>query len=658
MTEFNTQPSYWALLIGVNSDSERPLKGCVRDVREITAALKKSLADVKIQLFTADDKNATAESSGSPCFPENLATYSNVKSGLEKVSSLAKSGDYIYIHYSGHGLRLEAASKECSSMTTGDLCLNVLEDAGSNHTKPLSGLDLAQIIRTMVANNVTVTLVLDCCFSGSVLRKQWDSNHRSLRYREVDSKIMDFNFSSPCGRVDRDDTARSYDSQYRDASMLPNWLINPRGYTILTACGPHEIAEELRFPRQSYRHGALSYFILRAIKKLGGLGGKHAHIYPYLCSMFRQYHPKQNPMWYGNPDLCFLGSESPNSVLTGAPFAAIWADDRLQLQGGQAHGISAGDQFAVYTISAGRPLVTGTVNNVRPLTSDIEVSDPQSIRSERGYIAKALTCLSLRKFPVHLSLDPSCLEEWQPALAMHENLMFEDKDHSFAYQISRDENTKTYRIRGPSGHETAFSPEDTREELMMTIPSRVLDIVERMARHDMVKELSNEGGEVPLEGLYCASIIDSAGKAFQGGSVIDNQERDALTLAVENSGQTTLYVHVLNLAPQGQVQNILRASYVVVPPKIPEEGLSGKWTHRVKTIIPQALLHKGILECEDVIKVFITNQPTSFASLEMQKLHDSHDRGAVEPGDMEQTPSSGTEDWVSFNFVIRTHRAC
>jgi hypothetical protein len=373
MGDSNSSPTHFALLIGLNADSERPLKGCVRDVREISKYVNNSLVNVHTQLFTADDLPTASETTGQP---ELLATSSNVNAGLQKILSIAEPGSYVYIHYSGHGVRMQA-SNEFSSRTTGDLALNVLEDSSQNVTTPFPGLKLAHILKDMVNKKLTVTLVLDCCFSGSVLRygssSECPSEYSSVRYREHDPVAYDTSSSSP-EEVEKEirDIEEPDDGGYRDASMLPNWLVDPKGYTVITACGPHEVASELSFGGEAseYRHGALSYFLLRAMKKLGGLGGKHAHIYPYLCSMFRQSRPTQNPMWYGNKDLCFFGDTTLSTELTGAPFAVVWRGTRLQLQGGQAHGICVGDQFAVYTIGSGRPLVTGTIKHVRPLTSD------------------------------------------------------------------------------------------------------------------------------------------------------------------------------------------------------------------------------------------------------------------------------------------------
>ncbi|KAI0544755.1 putative caspase [Xylaria curta] len=650
MEDLNSTPTHFALLIGVNSDSERPLEGCVRDVREITKYLKKSLTKVHIQLFTAENDNPTArpEDTG---VPELLATCSNVKSGFERILSSAKRGTYVYIHYSGHGVRMEASS-EYSSRTTGDLALNILEDSGGNDTRPFLGLELAHILKRMVTNGVTVTLVLDCCFSGSVLRK-----NRSVRYREYNPKVYDL-LPSFLGdhETGMKDTESSNDDGYRNASMLPNWLVNPEGYTVITACGPHEIAMELQFPGQTYKHGALSYFILRAMEKLGGLGGKHAHIYPYLCSMFRQYRPTQNPMWYGNPDLCFFGENTLSTELTGAPFAVIWNGPHLKLQGGQAHGICEGDQFAVYTFGTGRPLVIGKVNNVRSLTSDMDVQDPEIIRGKRGCIAKALTRLSLRKYPIELIFGPTCPEDWRDAMGKRENLIFEDKKYPFAFHIAPDENGNAFLIRDNSGRETACSPSNLGAESMTIGPIQVLDTAEHLAKFELVKDLTNNSDELPFGGKYRVALIHPIWRELKMESTVDVQEGDKLRLVVENHGETPLYVHVYNLAPLGQIQNILKASYAVIPPRHLQDGFRGEWSHYVKAAVPKALSQKGMSSCEDIIKVFITSQPTSFASLELPKLGDSHDHRVFKPTGQEQGVSSEREDWVAIDFRIRTHK--
>src|SRR5438477_8484 len=78
---------------------------------------------------------------------------------------------------------------------------------------------------------------------------------------------------------------------------------------ILTACGPHEVARELRFEDEG-RRGALSYFLLSTLSNLGNNSGNQHDIYRYLCARFRESWPKQNPMLFGNRDLYFFAQRT------------------------------------------------------------------------------------------------------------------------------------------------------------------------------------------------------------------------------------------------------------------------------------------------------------------------------------------------------------
>lgn len=168
--------SHYAILIGINVYAERPLKGCVRDVQEIKKYLEEMPSPVHIEMFTATD-SADPNSRGPAEDPMLWPTYENVTSSLEKTTSLAKHGDFVNVHYSGHGTRMEASS-EFSNRSTGDLALNLLEEGEGNNIRYLRGLELAFFLKAMVDKGLIVTLVLDCCFSGSVLRL--DAGVRSL----------------------------------------------------------------------------------------------------------------------------------------------------------------------------------------------------------------------------------------------------------------------------------------------------------------------------------------------------------------------------------------------------------------------------------------------------------------------------------------------
>jgi hypothetical protein len=359
----------------------------VRDVQNITNYLRGVLNSVHIQVLTAT-KSADSESRSPTEEPWLWPTYQNVTSAFEKITVQAIAGDFVYIHYSGHGTRTPwEPYNEFSNRSTGDLALVLLDGGKENQVRHLWGSRLAFSLRAMADKGLVVTLVLDCCFSASVSRRD-DSGIRSLPYNtEIDSRF-------PLDPVKN--LAKGADLlANRDASMLPNWLISPTGYAILVACGPHEFAKELKSV-SGEGNGALSYFLLRTFIEFGGLRKPHKIIYHYLCAQFRKHWPQQNPILYGNKNQGFFGHIDVGIDIPSV--SIVERDGSLHLHAGQAHGVCKGDQFAISPLDSpksdpnarGDVIITKIIQ-VRALTSDLELLDPTPIRAETGWIAKPLT---------------------------------------------------------------------------------------------------------------------------------------------------------------------------------------------------------------------------------------------------------------------------
>ncbi|KAF2804947.1 uncharacterized protein BDZ99DRAFT_491010 [Mytilinidion resinicola] len=461
--------THYAILIGINAYPESPMRGCMRDVQQVRKIIEEMPNPVHIQMFTAspaEDSNLSplAES------PELWPTYDNVTSSVKKITSSAKPGDFVYIHYSGHGTTIKASGGS-SIKSPGDLALVLLEVTDRTNMRYLRGLELAYLLRDMVEKGLTVTLVLDCCFSGSVVRK--DSMVRCLSYDPQTDAAYPLDPSQSLSLE-----AEASRPAYRDVSLRPNWLVNPDGYTILTACGPTEVAKELVLNQNGERHGVLSYFLLRTFAKLGGVGGKQQHIYHHLCARFRETREKrkneQNPMFYGNKNLCFFGRATPR--IRSAPIPIIKKPDgSIQLEAGQAHGICDHDQFSVHPLGSAkedsvsnRTLVIATVTQVRALTSTLKVLETKSVYVETGWMATALTYLSLRKFPVRLELGLPHPGDWTAALQERRSLDVSDSSNTIlgrpiSFYVAMDSDNG-YEIRDETNQPVVHVPTTTSHQ--------------------------------------------------------------------------------------------------------------------------------------------------------------------------------------------------
>lgn len=645
-----TKIKHYALLIGINTYRQKPLKGCVRDVQSIKAYLEGGLNPVHIEMLTATAGNE--QGSTTPIeLPMYWPTYENVTSALRRVTALASPGDFVYIHFSGHGTR-GTPNGAFSNRSTGDLALVLLDQTHKSGVRYLWGPELSGYVKAMVDKELVVTLVLDCCFSASVYR--WDD--RDNRFLPFDPEI-DALFPL--------DTDKSLDSpvdvsENREVSMLPNWLISPDWYAILVACGPNEEAREARFDGE--RHGALSYCLLRTLTECGGLLSRHKEIYDHLCAKFQSYglRPQQNPVLYGNKNLSFFGySRLGGSFAT--TLVVVKKDGGFELPAGEAHGVSAGDQFLLrpmdYTersVTTGQNSVMAKVAQVKGLTSILEPLETTTLRPRTGWVASALTKLALRRFKVRL--DEESLpyhNEWvvgQTGGLLH--IHVEGDNSPCAFHVVKDSNR--YEIRDDSNKRVDNLPHMLYEE---TDANQIFNILEHLARYRLVKELTNNTPADAFSQSFNVRITSRSGEIFNPGCLIEVKHEEAakftLTLEIRNLRRENLYIYIYNLGPDWQVANIYHGTYEAIPQLKSIDKFTGTLTKRFKTKVPLEMRKKGYQECEDIIKIFVTSEPTSFDVLELPKLGELvKAKEPIRGGSKSSTDIS--QSWAALSFTVRT----
>jgi hypothetical protein len=621
-----------------------------------------------IKVFTASqpsDPTAT----GPPEEPALLPTYENITDELKSINDQARAGDAVYIHYSGHGADRQSPQLTGQDPHTDreDFALVIYDQ--TNALKKLPGSKLARLLKAMVDKQLAVTLVLDCCFSGSVTR---DGTKRvsTVRSIDFDSTIDDACSSPP--RMSRE--AR------RDGRIVPQWLVDPAGYTILCACGPYEIAEEFEFENGTF-HGALSYILLRALKSLRRSGMKinSQALYQHICARFHATLPQQNPRHYGNGVLscfgnCLNKAEDPSTAVFFPQEC-----DRLCLRAGYAHGVQQGDEYEVCPFTAAgneadtvqHDTIRVNVSVVRGLTSDVVSSDPAISLSnvKSGWMAKPRTQLRLQNTTIQLMMKDSDISKWQQKLGSHKFLRFCKDDQEGQPCL--------FKVHVNSGHE--YEVLDQSSQPMASLPTvscdrkdatdLVINMLGHVAIYKSVEAIENRFPSVPFSESFVIQLVDAAGVCLSNSGVLDVKDRDELRFKVRNCGEASIYVHLLDLRPLWEIADMIQidgADYIEVSPRNPE--FSGKLTMSV----PDYLVSKGQSRCEDVLKFFVTSRATLIDGLRLKELPRSADGMATSlRGNQDQdrvsnfllklgSPLRGngadplSEDWAALNFVVRT----
>ncbi|KAL7934284.1 caspase domain-containing protein [Trichoderma chlorosporum] len=660
---------HWAILVGLDYyRHEKCLQGSVRDVLTMKEYLEAGPDPVDIAMLTA-----TPPLDSSSCFPQedqrSWPTKSNLENKLIRVIQNAKPGDFVYIHYSGHGAREPSRDKAAHQL--GNLALTLFEndEHGISYFK---GELLGKCLSRMVREGFLVSVVLDCCFSGSVMGT---GDIRGVGIRSVDYDPVIAAATPP----EHQDFLSSYDADYplRDSMLQPNqWFVNPDGYTIISACGPHETAHELEV-KSVGRRGALSYFLIETLHALRSRGVEitHESLYEYMRIKFHIFWPQQTPMRYGNKNFSFFSGPITTS---STPFTNIYTNgDSLCLDVGEAHGVHVGDTYTLHPpdwqrdigVQEGSTPVTARVEAVHSLTSDLANIEPevvkQKIKTETGWRAKPLTSLSQWKISVRLpaSIYDQIQQIRAPAEQRYLHVCASDKDgEACMFNVVLDDQ-KCYKIldglKGPIANLPAI-PADAQEA-----DQRLMDTLQHISQFKYAESIENRIPDASFEALFSLVSSVSGGSDPSNSAVFNVKHGGIWQLEIENKGKDALYFALFNFTPSWKVHNLLSAS-----------GRNGFWVLEpnckevlpLEMDVPEFLQSQNERCCEDIIKIFITNRAVSFPSMILPELplYGSYHRG--QPYDVGNGLSalitgltgslrghhSKDEKWATRSYIIKT----
>jgi hypothetical protein len=140
-----------AFLVGINRYRipGADLRGCVNDVNNLKTSL------VKYYGFPA---------SGIKTLLDLKATKKNMQAGVEKLLRGAKRGDVLLFHYSGHGSNVPDKNGDEADFRDEIVCPTDLD-----WKDPLTD-DWLRKMFDGVPDGVNLTVIMDCCHSGSITR--------------------------------------------------------------------------------------------------------------------------------------------------------------------------------------------------------------------------------------------------------------------------------------------------------------------------------------------------------------------------------------------------------------------------------------------------------------------------------------------------------
>ncbi|MFL6231920.1 MAG: caspase family protein [Thermoanaerobaculia bacterium] len=668
-------PQRWALLIGINSypnfSPRGQLTGCIHDVEVMRQVLIDSFNFPESQIALLIDGQATRE---------------GILGAMKDLVQKAGPEDVVVVHYSGHGSQmtdLEGDEPDGLDETI------VPSDSGRapHENRDIKDDEIYLWLKDLTAKTSNVTLIFDCCHSGTIVRDDFGGAERWI---EPDLRPQEQLPPSPIPEIFRG----ALDGG-RDVGP-GGWLPLGEKYVLLSGCRRDEKACEMEEPGGN-RHGALTFFLAQELRKAES-GTTYRDLFEALAPRVSSQFPAQHPQLEGARDMALFGIDriEPMRFVQVVQRTA----DRVILGGGAACGLTEGSQWAIY------PTGTKTVTPEMEPLGRVSITAVRAVTSEArllGEIRPGAVVAGLRAVEESHALETRLPVEVVAPSGQDVQALLDGLDRSKLLRRAEPGHAKvrvyllarravvprnapvpmlgvlreeTWAVVGEDGQ--LLMPSHGRSE-----PGTVqllLDNLEKVARYRLAAGLRNEGSA--LAGRVEVELLRKNGSgletlAHEPGSLPVLNEGGCLALRITSRHELPLFVYVLDLGLTGRVaqiypspgaENSLLAGKSVEIGTLPGDDMD----LFIPDEFPFTLAGPGEeVEGTETLKILVTTHPAEFQSLFQGGVREGKAVGSSLTHLLETTfggggyqdrewrtrdQIGGPEDWTAFERSFRVRR--
>ena len=375
MTSASDSPNRHALLIGINKypnfAREKQLFGCVNDVDAMAKILQENFK------FPADHVVVVRN---------EQATQLGIRSEMKQLIARVGQDDIVVLYYSGHGSQMPDLHQDEASGKDN----TIVPYDSARRNKPNRDIlddEIHLWLAQLTQKTRYVTLIFDCCHSGSMARDAFGDRERWIPADDRPAEQLQWDVT---GSPLLDAAEASQSRGIRDVGPS-GWLPRGDGYVLLAGSEDAESSWELTTSASegAITHGALTYFLLQELRQVGP-GTTYREVYERVHPLVTAKYPRQHPQIEGKQDREIFDTRDVEPLR----FVAVVErnGDTVRLAAGAAHGMTIGSQWAIYpqgtksvdlTTNASR-LGLAEITHVRAVSAEaklVEISAPDSVRS-------------------------------------------------------------------------------------------------------------------------------------------------------------------------------------------------------------------------------------------------------------------------------------
>ena len=599
----------YALLVGINEYSQKPLEGCVNDIKAIKEYLEQQLSDsYQLQIKTLFNEEATRD---------------GIIKGFREHLSQADSNDVVLFYYSGHGSQEENIPEAFWSFEP-DRKNETLFCHDSNLPKHwhLADKELAKLIAEVALKKPHICVILDCCHSGSGTKDpSSDIVERMAPGDKRPRPLKTYLF-------DVDELAKLSLSPGSNFSST-GWQFSQGQHILMAACEDRDTAKELTI--NDNKRGIFSYCLLETLKRSGKL--TYRELWQETKNAVSRRLEKQSITQF--PQLEVTPPDKGNLLfLDGAiaqqhPYFLVRYDDKKLdwvIDGGQVHGVQPpkGEEKTVLALfnfncnvndfkDPRKSIGEASVTEVLPQLSRLNISSDTKLSPESVYKAVVIS-LPLPAQGVYLEGDPTGVKLASqaiqsatmgncPSAYIHS---VENRDEAQLYLLCRNQE---YSIQLKGEERSLVAP---IQGFTLDNAQLVTERLEHIARWMTIRDLpSPPKSRIQPEDIEMELLFEGE-DSYLKDTNIDRQYQDQdgewqppeCTIKLTNKSQKPLYCTILCLTDRfAIVAPFFEAGYVRIEPKQTAWAANGD---PISWSIAPELLELGITKTKDVLKLIVS----------------------------------------------------
>lgn len=625
-------PNIHALLIGI--DYYKPnllfksLKGAVRDINLVDTYLRETLkvSENRICKLISPNREDIALLDARSA-QDKEPTYENIVNAFNEITEQVRSGEQVYIHYSGHGGRATTIYPELKGDGQNDEGI-VPMDLSDTEGRYLRDVELATLLKRLTDKGAIVTVILDSCHSGGATRGDCDirgSNQEDRADRPKDSLVD--------SRENLIDNWRSL----TEGKSHTAWVPESRDYVLLAACRPTEVAFEYAVDGLD-RHGALTYWMINILRTVPGIHS-YKTLYDCVSAKIQSRFREQLPMLLGEGDRTLFGSDILANQYTVTVLDTDIDRNQVKLSAGRMHGLGRGTRFAIYPLNTSdfsdkqKQLAIVEVTEVAVSTASAKILDEADGGiGTKGEVLQGLPAVLLAA-PADLKRRVRLFDQKTLGDAEHElptrQLVAAQSRALLAVRQALAENGWLIEVSGnEEGHYQVAIGRNEEYEICTGLPIKNLnpplkighakapaEVVKRLvhlAKYQSVQELDNPASE--LAKYLDFELLDQDKQPFPDPQNIILQHGSLTYLRIKNRFVQSLNVGVLDLEPTWEISQIkLRGIDGPFYELAPQEDFNTP----LRFSIPE---NQEYRQAKEVLKLFATRGTADFRWLRLPSL--------------------------------------